>query len=124
MAYTGKVQLTFIISAPEDQVAEGDRLFANHAAWMAETHHKDGEKALYVYNVSKAPALSDPMDITSAPTGRTNFVLMEIYESEAGVADHYAQAMGNWSEFPNFGAWLGKCEVNIVSSAPIVQSLW
>ena len=123
MAYNGKVQLTFIINAPEDQVAEGDRIFAAHAAWMAETHHREGEKALYVYNVSKAPVLSNPMDITSEPTGRTNFVLMEIYESEAGVADHYARA-GDWSEFGNFGAWLGNCEVSIVSSAPIVHSLW
>ena len=124
MAYDGKVQLTFIINAPNDLVAEGNRLFDTHAVWMEKTHHRDGEKALHVYNVSRAPVLSNPMDIASASTDRTNFVLMEIYESEAGVLDHYAQAQASWSEFQNFVAWLGKCEVSIVSSAPIVHSLW
>ncbi|PIR83884.1 hypothetical protein COU18_01875 [Candidatus Kaiserbacteria bacterium CG10_big_fil_rev_8_21_14_0_10_51_14] len=124
MAYKGNVQLTFIIDAPNDLVAEGDRLFATHAAWMEKTHYREGENALYVYNVSKAPVLSNPMDITSAPTNRTNFVLMEIYESDAGVLDHYAQAQASWEEFQNFVAWLEKCDVSIVSSAPIVHSLW
>ena len=34
MSQKGKIQLTFIIIAPADQVAEGDRLFASHAPWM------------------------------------------------------------------------------------------
>ena len=34
MSQKGKVQLTFIIVAPPDQVAEGDRIFKTHAPWM------------------------------------------------------------------------------------------
>jgi hypothetical protein len=34
MTYHDKTQLTFIIIAPPDQVAEGDRVFKSHAAWM------------------------------------------------------------------------------------------
>src|SRR5207244_6683127 len=31
MAHQGKVQLTYVIVAPPDQVKEGDRIFASHA---------------------------------------------------------------------------------------------
>ena len=124
MSQKGKIQLTFIIIAPPDQVAEGDRLFASHAPWMAATHHRSGDKALLSYDVSKAPELSNPMDLSSAPTGNTCYVLSEVYETEAGVADHYQQAQGNWSDFPALGAWLEKCQVTMVSAAPIFASLW
>jgi hypothetical protein len=63
------------------------------------------------------------MDMTSSPTGKTCFVLAEVYESVAGVTDHYQQAQ-SWKEFPAFAAWLGQCQVNIVSAAPIAHSLW
>ena len=124
MSQQGKIQLTFIIIAPPDQVAEGDRLFASHAPWMTDTHHRSGDKALLTYNVSKAPELSNPIDLSSAPTGNTCYVLSEVYETEVGVADHYQQAQGNWSDFPAFGAWLEKCQVTVVSAAPIFTSLW
>ena len=103
MAYMGKTQLTFIIVAPPDQVAEGDRIFRNHAAWIEATHPRDGEKALLQYSVSKAPQLSNPMDPNSALTGNTCFVLNEIFETEAGVANHFELAT-SWQEFPALGA--------------------
>ena len=62
MAYKGKTQLTYVIVAPPDQVDEGDRIFQSHAPWMGATHHRDGEKALLQYTVSKAPELSNPFD--------------------------------------------------------------
>ena len=34
---------------------------------MEATHHRTGDKALLSYNVSKAPELSDPVDLNSAP---------------------------------------------------------
>ena len=108
MSQKGKIQLTFIIIAPPDQVAEGDRLFATHAPWMESTHHRSGDKALLTYNVSKAPELSNPMDLSSAPTGNTCYVLSEVYETEAGVADHYQQAQGSWSDFPALGGTAGR----------------
>ncbi len=88
--------------------AEGDRLFATHAKWMESTHHRSGDKALISYNVAKGPELSDPMNPDSARTGNTCYVLTEIYETEAGVADHSSQAGENWKEFPEMGAWLEK----------------
>ncbi len=113
-----------IIIAPPDQAAEGDRLFQSHASWMESTHYRTGEKALLSYNVSKAPELSDPMDINSAPTGNMCFVLTEIYESKAGVVDHWEQTNGSWGDFPAILKWMEKCKVTFVTAASIVNSLW
>lgn len=124
MAYQGKIQLTFVITAPPEQVEEGNRIFSSHGAWMETTHHRQGSKALLTYNVSKAPELSNPMDPNSAPTGNTCFILSEIYESTDGVADHFQQAMQNWKDFPALVDWLGKCKITGVPAAPIFNSLW
>lgn len=124
MAHKDKIQLTFIIVAPPDQVEEGERIFRGHAPWMEATHHREGDKALLSYNVSKAPELSDPTDPNSDPTGNTSFILSEIYETEAGVADHFQQAEASWEDFPAFGEWLEKCKVTAVAAAPIFNSLW
>lgn len=59
MSHQGKTQVTFICTATVDQVAEGDRLFASHAAWMERTHYRDGELALLRYNIVKGPELSN-----------------------------------------------------------------
>ena len=91
---------------------------------MLSTHHHDGDRALLSYDLSKAPELSNPFDPSSAPTGNTCFILSEVYETEAGVADHFEQAMASWEDFPALGAWLEKCTVTGVSVAPISNSLW
>ncbi len=124
MAHHGKIQLTYVIVAPPEHVAEGDRIFQSHAPWMEATHHRSGEKALLNYNLSKAPELSNPFDPSSAPTGNTCFILSEVYESEAGVTDHFAQAMAGWKDFPALGKWLEKCKVTGAPAARIVNSLW
>ena len=124
MAYVGKTQLIYVIVAPPDQVKEGERIFASHGPWMKSTHHRNGDKTLHTYNVSKGPELSNPIDPNSAPTGNTVFVLSEIYETDAGVTDHFAQAAASWQDFPALLDWLGKCKVTGVPAAPIVNSLW
>ena len=123
MSYHDKVQLTLIIIAPPDQVAEGDRIFKSHGSWMEATHSRTGEKALLSYNVSKATDLSNPLDPNSAPTGNTCFVLSEIYESKAGVLDHFEQTK-SWGDFPAMLKWIEKCKVTFVSAASIINSLW
>ena len=123
MAYSNKIQLLYVIVAPPDQVAEGDRLFKSHASWMESTHHRTGEKALHIYNVSKAPELSNPFDSSSAPTGNTCFILNEIYETETGVTDHFQQASG-WNEFPALMKWLEKCKITGAPAAKFFASLW
>jgi hypothetical protein len=80
-------------------------------------------KALLSYNVSKGPELSNP-DPNSAPTGKTCFVLSEIYESQAGVLDHFKQSFDNWGDIQAFRDWLGKRELKTVSAASIFNSLW
>jgi hypothetical protein len=123
MGHQGKVQLTYVIVAPADQVAEGERLFASHARWMAGSHHREGDRALLTYNVSSAPELSNPMDTSSEPTGNTCFVLHEIYETEAGVADHFQQASG-WSDFGALVEWLGNCRLYGTPVSSVTNSLW
>ena len=49
------------------------------------------------------------MDLNSAPTGNTCFVLTEIYESKADVADHFEQTTESWVDFPAMGKWMEKC---------------
>jgi hypothetical protein len=124
MTYHDKIQLTLIIIAPPDQAEEGDRLFRSHGSWMEATHHRSGAKALLSYNVSKGPELSNPMDLNSATTGNTCFVLTEIYESKAGVADHFEQTNESWVDFPAMGKWMEKCKVTFVPAASIINSLW
>lgn len=124
MAHKGNILLNFVITAPEDAVEEGKRLFASHGPWMARTHHRDGNRALLAYDVAIAPELSNPLDGSSEPTGRTCFVLTEVYETEAGVQDHFAQAEASWDDFPALMEWLGRCEVSGFPAGSIVNSLW
>jgi hypothetical protein len=124
MSQSGKIQLVIVITADEEQSAEGHRIFNSHVGWMGSTHHRSGSKALLNYNVSWAPELSNPMDPQSAATGNTNFILSEVYESMEGVEDHFNQAQESWDEFPAFVAWVGACKSTIVPAAEIGHSLW
>jgi hypothetical protein len=54
----------------------------------------------------------------------TCFILSEICETEAGVADHMQQAESTWKEFPEVVAWMKKCKATGAPAAPIVDSLW
>lgn len=124
MAHSGKIQLVFVITATPEQAEEGHRIFQSHEGWIGSTHYRDGEKALLNYNVSKAQELSNPMDPSSAPTGNTNFVLAEVYESMAGIEDHFKQAQESWGDFPAFVKWLDECKSTVVPAAVIEHSLW
>jgi hypothetical protein len=124
MANEGKIHLNYVIIAPADQVAEGDRIFRSHRSWMESTHHRSGERALLSYAVSRSPELTNIMDTRSAPTGNMCYVLSEVYETEAGVAEHFEQAQSNWQDFNALGEWLAKCRMYGVPAAPIINSLW
>ena len=124
MSHKSKIQLTLLIIAPPDHEAEGDRVFKMDGAWMESTHYRTGEKALLSYNVSKGPELSNQTDPNSAPTGNTCFVLSEIYETRAGVLDHFKQGGENWEDVQAFVKWLEKCKVTLVPAASIFNSLW
>jgi hypothetical protein len=124
MSYIGKTQLTFIIVAPPDQVAEGERLFRSHAAWMEKTHPRTGEKALLQYTVSKSPEPKNPLDPSAGTTGNICFILNEYYESQAGVANHFEQAQATWEDSAALTAWLGKCRTTAVPAASVFNFLW
>lgn len=123
MSHKGKTQLTIIMTCGPEDVAEGDALFEAHAEWMERSHHRDGDLALLAYNVVKGPELSNPLDPTSEPTGNTSFVLTEVYESPAGVADHWEKGMA-WEGFSMLQSWAPKCKVTALHGSEVVQSLW
>jgi hypothetical protein len=103
-------------------VAEGDRIFDSHARWMT-GHPREGDAALLSYKISKGPQLSDPLDPNSAPTGNTIFVLNEIYESSAGVDNHWKQAIETWQDLPAFMHW-SRGKATTLHNGTVVQSLW
>jgi len=124
MARKDRIQFNMVFTVPAEQVTEGDRIFKSHAAWMERTHHRDGEKALLVYDLSKAPEMENPMDPDSGPTGNTHFVLCEVYESPAGLQDHWQQAEESWEDFDALKEWMGKGSFQLVNGAKIINSLW
>lgn len=124
MSHQGNVQLTIIITAPPSLVEEGDRIFESHAQWMEQTHHRDGNLALLRYNVSKGPERANPLDPSSEPTGNTSYVLMEVYASDAAVADHWRMGAETWGDFQALGAWAQQCDVTALHGSPVVHSLW
>jgi hypothetical protein len=123
MSHKGKTQVILFFVAPPDQVEEGDRIFRSHGTWMGATHHRTGDKALLSYNLSKAPEPSNPMDLNSAPTGNTCFILNEIYETQAGVVDHF-EITQSWEDFPAALTWIEKCKLTGRAGATIINSLW
>ncbi len=124
MSTIGKTQITIIFIAPPEHVAEGDRIFQSHAAWMERTHHRDGELALLRYNIIKAPELENPLDPGSAPTGNTMFVLDEMYENQAGLDDHWKQAAESWEDLGAIVEWSSQCKVITAHNGVAIQGLW
>lgn len=123
MGYQGKVHLNLVFTVPPNQVAEGDRLFASHGPWMEESHPRSGELALLSYNVSKGPELSNPLDPGSEPTGNSVYVLDEVYESEAAVANHWKLGSEGWADFDAFVAWAGGVQVTSQHRGGVLNSL-
>lgn len=123
MSDLGKTSLVIVWTVRPHDVAEGDRIFESHAKWMT-GHPREGGAALLSYRISKGPELSNPMDPNSAPTGDTVFVLTEVYESPAGVAEHWKQAVETWQDLPAIIDWSSKGKVATLHSGTVVQALW
>ncbi len=124
MAKMNEIRFMVTTICPAEQAAEGDRLYRSHIDWMKATHHREGPKALLSYDVSKTPELSDPFDLASKPTGNTVFCLTEVYNSNAGVVDHFEQAKASWKDFPAWKDWKGKCKTTKVGAAKVFNALW
>jgi hypothetical protein len=125
MSHKGNLQLTIVIKATSAElVAQGDKIFESHAKWMEASHHRDGDKALLRYNVSKGPEYSNKLDPSSEPTGNTYFVLLEVYASEAGLVDHWKRGAEDWDGFGGMIEWLNACDTNVVHGCDVLHSLW
>jgi len=106
-----------------DDAAEGDRIFESHVDWMT-GHPRDGDAALLSYEVSKRPERSNPVDPNSELTGNTIFVLSEVYETPAGVAEHWRRTIESSQDLPAFIDWSGRVEVSTPHGGEVVQGLW
>lgn len=124
MSHEGKTLITMLFTATPDQVGEGDRLFESHAAWLTDTHHRDGDLALLSYNVAKGPELSNSLDPGSEPTENTTYCLSEVYETPAGLADHRNMGQATWSDFGAFVAWAGSVKFSVLHGSPVIHSAW
>jgi len=112
-----------VIAGP-DEAAEGDLLFASHAAFMAETHHREGNLAMLSYNIARGPEFVDPLAPEPTPSGNTIFLMVEVYETAEGVADHWRMGTQDWPDFSAMMQWLEKCDVTILHGSKVTQSLW
>ncbi len=112
MNYNGNVQLTIVFDCPPEYEAEGDRIWSLHAAWMEDTHHREGEKALLQYLVSK----------NETDDGNVLFVLTEVYATEKGRKDHSEQAH-DWEYIEDWRNWVDKCN-STWADTNIINSLW
>ena len=113
MNYNDRVQLTMVFVATPEQEAEGDRIWKSHAAWMQETHYREGEKALLQYTVAKG----------TDDDGNIHFIVNEVYESATGLKDHSEQAHTNWKDYGAFMKWTDECKSSF-RDATIIYSLW
>ena len=123
MSHEGKSQLMIMWTVGPDDVAEGDRIFASHREWMKD-HPRQGDVALLEYTLSKGEELSNPLDPSSEPTGKTIFVLNEYYESPAGIAKHWQEAADAWPDLAAVVAWSGKATVATLHNGTAVHALW
>ena len=83
----GKTQLTRMWVYKAEYAQKIEENIAVHTKWMQETHYREGDKALHYLNWSSAPEIKDGEE-----TGNITFVLTEVYETTAGVDDHFQQA--------------------------------
>jgi len=122
MSDVGKTNIVVIWTMGPEHVAEGDRIFESHVAWM-KGHPRSGDTSLLSYKISKGPELSNRVDPNSEPTGNTIFVLSEVYETPAGVEEHWRQAIETWQDLPAFMDWSARVKVATLHSGTVVQGL-
>ena len=91
---------------------------------MEGSHARTGDTALLSYRISEGPQLTNALDPASEPTGNTLFVLSEVYQSPAGVAEHWRLAAGTWDDFPAFLDWSVECGIVTLHSGTVEHALW
>ena len=118
--FNGKTQLTRIWKVKPDSVEKMKENAESHTNWMKETHNKEGEKAHLMLNW----CMESEKDEEGNETGNTLFVLTEVYETVAGVDDHFKQASETSVNFiPNNLAEL-TLSLTACDRGKIINSLW
>ena len=115
--YEGKIQLTRIWVYKEEYAQKMEENIAAHTKWMQETHYREGDKALHFLNWSSAPEIKDEVE-----TGNVSFVLTEVYETTAGLDDHFQQAQDSLSMPHDMSE--GLVSLTICDRGNIKHSLW
>jgi hypothetical protein len=82
---------------PKVDEVEVFALFAAHYKWVKETHLTSpytGDKQMLYYCVGSCPLSVNPKDLQSAPhpDNKVIIVLIECYQTEAGLDQHWADA--------------------------------
>lgn len=124
MSNKGKIMIAMQVIAGPEEAEEGKRLFASHAEFMEETHHREGEFKMISYDIASGPEFINPLAPELTPTGNTIFLMVEVYENHTGVAEHWRLGQTVWKDFGPMMAWLKKCNMTILHGSEIVQSLW
>ena len=97
----GKKSVTWTWTCPTEEGADAIReMLQSHRLFMEQKSHKEGKLKLISYFVSEAPEYShEPEEFDKwfdakypKKTGRTCFVLTEIYETEAGIHHHHVES--------------------------------
>lgn len=91
---------------------------------MAKTHGREGSNALLSYDLAKGPELENPIDPSSKSTGDTRYVISEVYDSPAGIEDHWRLSQESWSDFGAMVEMLASCNTQTLHGGAIAQSLW
>ena len=124
------VFLVFI--APNDDATPVLRsFFENHNEIMREKSHEDWPLKLVQYHVYESPEWDGEDNMAPAPffdskfpniTGRTVFVLTEIYENENGLHHHFIESK---EVMPEFNEMLStfKIEFQCLNQMKVIQSL-
>jgi len=124
MSNLGKVMISMQVIAKPEQAEEGKRLFESHAKFMKETHYQEGEFKMISYDIAHGPEFIDPISSDLIPTGNTIFLMVEIYENEKGVEEHWRLGQTEWKDFGQMMEWLKKCNMTILHGSKVIQSLW
>ena len=131
-ALKGKSTVFLVFTAPNDEATPVLRsFFENHYEFMREKKHENGPLKLVQYHVYESPEWEGEDNVAPAPffdgkfpniTGRTVFVLTEIYENENGLHHHFIESK---EVMPEFNEMLStfKIEFQCLNQMKVIQSL-
>ena len=134
-ALKGKSTVFLIFIAPNEDAAEAMRgFFENHYEFMRKKSHREGPLKLLQYSVSESPEWKNDGTFIASPapffegkfpekTGRTIFVLSEIYENENGLHHHFIESKDFASEFDSMITTFN-LEYMCLNQMKVIQSLW